>query len=328
MVKRTNVEQMARFLGLASLGLGLFELLQPGRIQRLLRVRGSYQGLIRMLGVRELGHALLIFLQARPHQGVWTRVAGDALDLAVLGKAYTAPRASRPRIGMAAAAVAGLAALDVLAAAALARRQGEEQRYSTVTRSDLSTRTPSGAFRVVKSQTINKPAGELYRFWRDFTNLPQYMLHLEAVEALDERRSRWTAKAPADRQVTWEAEITADRPDELIAWQSLPGADVPNSGRVTFTPAPGGRGAIVRVEIEYRPPAGPLGKLAALLFGEEPGQQVSGDLRRFKQVMETGEVLRSDGSPSGLGQKQQLPARPAAQGALEWAAPIAERKET
>jgi uncharacterized membrane protein len=117
------------------------------------------------------------------------------------------------------------------------------------------------------------------------------------------------AKAPGGT-VEWEAEITADRPGELIAWRSLPGARVPNAGRVRFEPAPGGRGAVVRVELDYNPPGGVLGAAVARLFGEEPNQQVAGDLRRFKQVIETGEVVRSDATLLGTSLHDQRPARP------------------
>jgi uncharacterized membrane protein len=154
----------------------------------------------------------------------------------------------------------------------------------------------------------------MYTYWRNFENLPRFMYHLESVERLDERRSHWVAKGPAGTQVEWDAEITDDRPNELIAWRSLPDAQVPNSGMVRFEPGPAGRGTVVRVEIEYRPPGGALGKAVAKLFGEEPGQQVAGDLHRFKQVMETGEVVVSEGSPHGFGQKQQKPAQPLGNG--------------
>jgi uncharacterized membrane protein len=135
---------------------------------------------------------------------------------------------------------------------------------------------------------------EVYGFWRDFANLPRFMRHLESVQVHDDGRSHWVAKAPAGRTVEWDAETTEDRPNELIAWRSLPGADVRNSGSVAFAPAPGGRGTEVRVTLEYDPPLGKLGSKIAMLFREEPGQQVYDDLRHFKQVMETGEIVFSD----------------------------------
>jgi uncharacterized membrane protein len=308
---RVNFDRVARRLGWLSLGLGLMELLMPRRVQKLAGVPlGDFSTLIRAAGVRELMHGLLIFMQARPHQAMWTRVAGDALDLSVLAAATQQRCVDQPRLATAMAAVAGISALDLVTAVQLRRQRAEERRFSTLTRRDLGGKTKSGAFRAVESITINRSPDALYQFWRNFEHLPEFMYHLEQVEVLDQRRSRWQAKAPAGADVSWEAEITDDRPNELIAWQSLPGAQVPNSGLVTFEPGPAGRGTVVRVEIEYRPPGGSLGRLVAQLFGEEPKQQVAGDLRRFKQVMETGEVLRSEGSPRGFGQKRQRPARP------------------
>lgn len=136
------------------------------------------------------------------------------------------------------------------------------------------------------------------------------MKHLESVQVLSDQRSRWIATAPMNNTVEWEAEITDDRPDELIAWRSLEGADVENNGSVRFERATGGRGTIVRVEIDYNPPGGIIGAAVAKLFGEEPGQQVQSDLRRFKQLMETGEVVLSEGALYGTGKMAQRPGQP------------------
>jgi len=124
------------------------------------------------------------------------------------------------------------------------------------------------------------------------------MKHLESVTDMGNRRSHWKAKAPAGSTVEWDAEITADQPNELIAWHSLGNSDVSNSGMVRFTNAPGGRGTEVHVDLRYDPPGGPLGALFAKMFGEEPGGQIADDLRRFKQVMEIGEVMVSDATIS------------------------------
>lgn len=153
---------------------------------------------------------------------------------------------------------------------------------------------------VDKSVTINKPAAELYRFWRDFENLPRFMNHLESVKTQG-GRSHWVAKAPLGQSVEWDAEVTEEKDGEFIAWRSLPGADVANAGSVRFAPAPGGRGTEVRVSLAYRPPAGALGAAIAKLFGEEPEMQVGDDLSRFKALMEAGEVATTRGQPSGRG---------------------------
>ncbi len=143
---------------------------------------------------------------------------------------------------------------------------------------------------VERSVVIDRPADELYAFWRDFENLPRFMEHLESVTVLTPQRSRWTARGPAGTRVGWEAEIHNEMPDQLIAWRSLAGSDVPNTGSVHFTPVAGGQSTEVRVVLSYDPPAGRLGAAVARLFGEEPHRQVDEDLRRFKQVMESGEV--------------------------------------
>jgi uncharacterized membrane protein len=144
--------------------------------------------------------------------------------------------------------------------------------------------------RIEKVFTIDRPAADLYREWRALENLPTIMSHLERVEVLDERRSRWHAHGPAGIGASWEAEIIADEPDERIAWRSI-GGNVPNAGSVTFAPAPGERGTELRVEMEWAPPAGPLGKSFAHLFaGGDPGLIVESDLRRFKSKLEAGDV--------------------------------------
>jgi uncharacterized membrane protein len=133
----------------------------------------------------------------------------------------------------------------------------------------------------------------LYAFWRDFTNLPRFMEHLVSVRVDSPTRSHWVAKAPAGKTVEWDAEIINDIPDSLIAWKSAPGAEVPNAGSVHFAAAPGGRGTVVKVVMDVEPPAGRLGVLVAKLFGEDPDREVREDLRKFKQLMETGEITTS-----------------------------------
>ena len=151
---------------------------------------------------------------------------------------------------------------------------------------------------VEEAVTIEAPAAELYRFWRSFENLPRFMTHLESVTTSGDKRSHWVAKAPMGTTVEWDAEITEERENELIAWRSLPGGDVDSSGSVRFSSAPGGRGTIVRVALEYAPPGGAAGAAVAKLFGEEPSQQIEDDLRRFKQLMEAGEIPTTEGQPA------------------------------
>jgi uncharacterized membrane protein len=141
-----------------------------------------------------------------------------------------------------------------------------------------------------RSVTINRPRGELYSFWRDFKNLPQFMHNVHSVTIQDQIHSHWIIEAPGGKTVEWDSEITQDEPGRLIAWQSLEGASVRNSGRVEFLSSPDDRGTVVRVTLTYDPPAGAVGKLIARLFQKEPKVQARQDLRRFKQLMETGEI--------------------------------------
>jgi uncharacterized membrane protein len=163
---------------------------------------------------------------------------------------------------------------------------------------------------VRRAVTVRRPVEEVYRYWRDFQNLPGFMDHLHAVHATIEKRSRWVAVTPTGAIVEWDVELVADVPNERIAWQSAEDADVSCTGDVHFRTAPGGRGTEVEVELSYdAPPGGKIGRLVAKLFGKDPGQQVERDLRRFKQVLETGEVLVSDATLAAKGAAQR-PAQP------------------
>lgn len=144
-----------------------------------------------------------------------------------------------------------------------------------------------------RTVTINQPAHELYTFWRDFRNLPLFMENIESVRILDGVRSHWKVKAPADTTVEWISRVTEDIPGEVIAWSSEENSSIANSGRIEFKPTSNGRGTQVTATIVYDPPAGALGKIVAKLFQREPNIQARQDLRRFKQLMETGEIPTS-----------------------------------
>jgi uncharacterized membrane protein len=194
------------------------------------------------------------------------------------------PRAqSRFNVAIATAAVTGVAAQDVRCAQELS--DGLE--------------APDRLIKVKKTILINRSPDELYRHWRDFQNLPRFMKNLESVEVTTDSRSRWTAKGPADKKIHWDAEIVEDNPGKCLAWRSLESADVDNSGSVRFEPATGGRGTLVSVEMRYSAPAGVLGTTVAKLSGRAPDQEVEEDLRRFKQMMETGEIITTVGQPAG-----------------------------
>jgi uncharacterized membrane protein len=147
---------------------------------------------------------------------------------------------------------------------------------------------------VGRTVSIERPREEVYAFWRDFRNLPQFMENIESITVTDDRRSHWAVAAPGDRTVEWTSIITEDEPNHLIAWTSDEGASVRNSGQIEFRDSTNGRGTIVTATIVYHPPGGAVGKALAKLFQREPNIQARRDLRRFKQLMETGEVSTTE----------------------------------
>jgi uncharacterized membrane protein len=156
---------------------------------------------------------------------------------------------------------------------------------------------------VEESITINRPTAEVYRFWRNFENLPRFMRHLESVAMREEGISHWVAKGPAGTRVEWDARIINDVENKVIGWQSLDGSTVATAGSVNFDESE--RGTVVRVHLQYNPPAGRLGSTVAWLLGEEPGRQIHDDLRRFKALVETGEIPTTEGQPAGRGTRAQ-----------------------
>lgn len=204
--------------------------------------------------------------------------------------------------GWAAAAVGsallGLGAYLIYRGVAGGGNQGGRRQYGNQY-GGRSNQGQGNAQRVRESVTINKSASELYHYWRHLSNLSDIMSHLESVTEKTDTRSHWVARGPVGTSVEWDAEITQDVENQLIAWKAVEDADVQNEGNVTFTEAPGGRGTEVRVNLTYHPPGGQLGAAVAKLFGEEPSQQLSDDLRRFKQRMETGVTATTQGQPRG-----------------------------
>jgi uncharacterized membrane protein len=283
--RQRRLDRTYQALGWLSIGLGLAELVAPRHVARWIGVdEGDGQlRLLMAMGARELTCGVGLLSQSRPERWAWARTAGDVLDMALLGSAVQSGRADRSRALRALAAVLGVTALDAGIASALTR----------------DARAQSGSISVTRGITICRRPDDVYAFFRDFENLPTFMSHLERVRVRD-GRSHWRARGPLGVAVDWDAEIVEDRPGELIAWRSVPGSDVPNRGRVRFRPVHGRGAAPIEtemiVDLEYDPPAGALGKTVAKLFGEEPSQQIASDLRRLKQVLETGEVLHSDAS--------------------------------
>lgn len=293
-----STEKLVKGLGAASFGLGLSEVLGAGKVAEMAGIDNSRRAraVIRVLGLRELGHAAA--LTFGPRQLVWTRVAGDGIDLALLRKGMTQGNGSRRRGTVSTAGLAAIAAADIYASWRTTRNGGGRHAHA-----------PSR--RVLRaSTTVRRTPDEVYRFWRDLENLPSFMGHLQQVTAQSDDRSHWVANAPIGQPVQWDARITEDVPNERIAWTSLPGG-LENAGSVVFTPTPDASATEIRVTISYHIPAAALGKVVATLLGESPEQQVNDDLRRLKQILETGEIVRSDGSPEGTASIRQMHQRPA-----------------
>lgn len=267
---------LSRGLGWFSIALGVAELAAPRTLATSIGVdpRGATSWTLRAMGVREVVAGLGVLMQPRRPLPLWARVAGDAIDLALLGVAAGAKRTSTPRLVGAIAAVAGVTALDLIAGIRTQRAYDQANRP------------------VISSVTINKPPDEVYRFLRKLSQLPLVMDYLAEVRELDHRRSHWVAKLPVGT-VAWDAEILEDRPGELIAWQSVLGSPINTRGRVTFAKAPGRAMTEVRVEMQL----GFLGtKPSTTLAKVFTRPQIKDDLRRLKQIVETGEVLYSDAS--------------------------------
>jgi uncharacterized membrane protein len=158
----------------------------------------------------------------------------------------------------------------------------------------------------VHTVTINRSAADLYAFWRDVENAPRFMINIESVEDLGDKKSHWIASAPFGQQIAWDSEVIADKPDHLIAWKTLPGSPVSMAGSVRFEPATGGRGTVVTLEQNLEPPLGPIGYALAKVFGEDPERQGRESLRHFKQLMETGEIPTIEGQSSGRSSNRQV----------------------
>lgn len=310
----TLQRRIAAGVGWFGIGLGLFELAAPRTLARLIgleapstrwrgarrlsterlsqmlphNVRGDpvHSLIIRGLGLREILSGIGILARPRPAPWLWSRVVGDMMDLSLLGLALNSSRTDRTRLAAATAAVAGVTALDVYASIEFTRARRSGRLPLTVTR----------ALPLEASIVINRPPEECYRFWHDFENLPRFLRSIESVRVESDRRSHWVARAPGGIRVEWDAEIIDDTPDRLISWRSL-NADVPNAGSVHFDPAPGGRGTLVRVRMSHDMPT--LSGFAARVIGKVPKRQVREDLRRFKQIVETGEIPTTRGQPSG-----------------------------
>jgi uncharacterized membrane protein len=210
------------------------------------------------------------------------------MDLALLRRALTSPRADHNRVAAATAAVAGIAAVDALCSTRLtAEADTPRQAEAMPQSSEVHARA---------AVTVNAPVAEVYAFWEDFQNLPRFMGDFASVELSGDRRSRWSLTAPAGITLDWDIEITDATPMQRIAWQTVEGTALNASGEVRFRTAPGGRGTEVVFDAMFSPPGGELGRKIAGFFAEALGTKVGSDLRRCKQLVELGEIVHSDDS--------------------------------
>lgn len=285
-------DKLVRALGGASAALGIPPLLAPAGVAAAIGVGDAPRQRLAVtaVGIRELVAAAGL-LGWRSPAWLWARVGGDAVDLGLLGRALkNHDGRGLARTATATALVAGITAVDLYAATTRSRRR---------------------AVALTAATTVSVSPRDAYGLWRRLEDLPSFMAHLDEVRATGPTTSHWRASAPFGRAVEWDAHITDDVPGERIAWRSADGAAVGNQGEVRFVPAPGGRGTEVHVRLRYAVPGGRLGEAAARYFGEDPRQQLDDDLRRFKQVAETGEVVRSEGAPGGKRARREFPQHPA-----------------
>jgi len=277
---KSSANGIARGLGWFSLGLGVAELIAPRAISRIAGARKK-DSLIRFYGVREIVAGVGVLATTHSAGWLWARVAGDAVDLASLGAARAASRDGGKKNALAIGSVAGVMALDVWCASRLSKA-GAERAGARAEASLLVSRSPE----------------ECYRFWRNFENLPRFIDHLKSVRSTGDLGSRWTAYGPGGIEVEWNAEVEEDIPNKRLAWRARAGSHIWHSGVADFENAPGGRGTIVRVQMDYGNTLKAIG-LLAMPLGKNPGQLIRKQLRRFKQILETGEPITTEGQPAG-----------------------------
>lgn len=280
-----------RHLGLAlgwfSVGMGLLQVLAPRGVGRAIGV-GHHPVVLRLCGLREIASGIGLLSERSPAAFAWSRVAGDALNLALLRGALESPTSSRARIAMAAAVMASVTAVDIYAGQRMTRTAFDR---------------PSEPLRSRVAITIAAKPEKLYEFWRKLDNLPKFMSSIVSVTPVNSQQSpqlsHWVANAPAGTQVEWDSEIVDDQPNKLLAWRTLPDSDVTHHGIVSFEPEPGG-GTLLRVDLYYRAPGGAFGMGLAKVLGEDPGSQITKTLRRLKELIETGTIVTPPSDALGI----------------------------
>jgi uncharacterized membrane protein len=293
--QRTEKDPVTQFLGWFSIALGAAEIFAPGAVARAIGVdEDENRGLLRVYGIRELAAGIAITSRPKPTYWMWNRVLGDAIDLASLGKAMQNPDNNKAKLTAATVAVLGVTALDIICSARLTRigaeYAGHDEGSFTLPESN------DGQAVVGAVVTVNKPVEEVYSFWKNPQNFPRFMNAIDSVKPVSERLYHWKIEAPAGLSVEWDAEIVTDKPNEQISWRSADGGEVENTGTVRFRRAAGDRGTEVELEADFKPKGGPLGARATKILSTIPKMHLAMDLRRFKQLMEVGEVVKSDAS--------------------------------
>ena len=309
-------DNTTKFLGWFSIGLGLAEIFAPRQVAKLVGIEDEeeYVGTLRQFGVREIAAGLGILTRPKPTYWLWSRVGGDAIDLTWLTRRLRDEDEGNDKTKLLAAitAVLGVTALDIIQGARLTSEKlpstGHDEGSFQLGQGE------DGTVRLEAQTTVGATPQECYEFWKNLENLPKVVGHLESVRSFGEGRSHWKAKAPAGLSVEWDAEVVDDRENEYIAWHALEHEQVDNLGSVTFVPAPGDRGTEVHLEMEYHPRGGALGAKIANMFKKLPQSELMMDLRRFKQLIELGEIVQSDATAA---RKMPHPAQPPADDELK-----------
>ncbi len=299
-VTARGTRQRAQALGWLSVALGVMEIAAPQVLAQALGIKAdrSTRRILLACGVRELCAGAGVLLSDKKAAWLWSRAAGDVVDLALLAAAPALKNADKTRTAAAITAIAAIAACDVWTAAIAAQEETPDDAVA----GELAAHGQE----IRAAVTVATSPKEAYDRWRDLEALPRFMWQLKAVTVTDAKHSRWEATGPAGTSIGWNAELTEDQPGRSIAWCSRAGSELLHAGRVAFTAAPGGQGTEVHMQLTYEPPLGPVGAAVARLG--MPQEQLEADLRRFKQLIELGEVVISDATITG---RDERPAQPA-----------------
>lgn len=267
---------VARRLGWFSLGLGIAEVVAAGPLSQFLGTKRK--DLLQICGFREIATGVVLLASSRPASALWLRLAGDAVDLALIRQAWKSPHARRGNVSAALAVTGGITAIDLWAARAAAQH-------------------PTPPQHICRSITVNRPAAELYEWWRDPQGLGRIMGHVANVTATGETSTHWALKIPDSHPLSWDAEIHDDLEHGLLRWHAPPGQDIETDGTVRFSPAPGDRGTEVTLNFRFHSTHPGLAAAAAHL-GMIPDMAAMHALRRFKSLVETGELPTLKNNPT------------------------------